>query len=329
MASAIDFNRRGLLLEELVKIKEPSERERRLFEVIGDIRGIVAAQYANEQGLEKLEDQLDNYESFDREELQIISRGVKSELMRGLDRNPSYSRDTVNEVFIALYKNLILGLKDKRLDEVVDYSRRDNTGTGLSKLVRQLNIYYVLSSWVTDNKRSIGDLDQKGEEQATQQFRDLKKSARGFVRGFRRLLRRSYNVESAYGLFSSNRNLETYEDARSVVEGTIRDCKKIVSDSNSNVESNGIALIRKFAEITMLNAEYYFLQMGYEMLHDKTAMPNIPDVEKFTSDLRRDAFDTSKIRYLSMMPNGSVTIFPEVNKLSPEVREFYQTLKPK
>ena len=328
---AVDYNRKGSLLEELAGLKEPAERKTRLFDVIADIRSIVARNYTNmpgAYGVEKLEDQLDNHESFDREELGIISLGVKDELGRGLDQHPLYNRDSINQVFIALYWDLIGELRKSTLDGIVDYSMVDNTNRELSKVIRQLRIYDVLSTWVTDNKRHIVGLAQNEVEQATRQFEDLKKSARGFVRGFRRLLRRSYNIDASYNLFAK-KNWETYEDVVSVVEATIKDCKRIIKANNSKVEGNGIALMRRFAEVISLNAEYYFLQMGYEMLNDDAARHTIPDIERFQNDLIRDAFNPLKIRYLSVMPNYGVIIFPEVKRLAPEVREFYEALKPR
>lgn len=325
MVQEIDYSKKGILLEELAQMGESSERRARLFEVVSDIRGIIAGLYTSQQGVVKLEDELEGYESLDQQELEIISRGVQSGLRRGLDQHSSYDRDTVNQVFIGLYRHLIRELKDRTIDGVIDYSRRDNMDRDLAKVVRSLNIYHVLSSWVTHNSRSIEGLDQDEEQQATNQFRDLKKSARGFVHSFRRLLRRSYNIDDAYKQFSINKNLETYNDMRNVVEGTIRDCKKMVSDSNSQVELGGLGIIRTFAEVVMLNAEYYFLQMGYEMLHDEAARGTIPNQERFQSDLKRDAFDSSKIRYLNIMPNDGIVIFPSVKELAPEVRAFYQS----
>ena len=320
MITEVDYNRRGPLLEELAEMSDSSKRSARLFEVILDIRDIVEGLYTNLQDVSKLEDELDS--GLDQQELRIISEGVQIGLRRGLDQNP-YGRDAVNQVFIALYENLIQELESRTLDEVVDYSRGGNMNGDIVKVVKQLNIYNVFSSWVNYNTRSIENLDEDGMSAATNQFRELKKSSRGFVRGFRRLLRRSNNVDSAYKQFSENNNWETYNDMISVVKSTIKDCGKILQDSISQLDDNGMSIMRRFAEVIMLNAEYISLNMGYEILHNEVAKKTMPDPEGFRSQLVRTASIPGNNIYL-MMPDDKITeIDSSIKKLIPERREFY------
>jgi len=326
MATNVDYNRKGALLEELVEM-EPQERKARLFETVEGIREIIAGSYSDTKSLEKLEYELANYESLWKDELGIISRGVKDELNKSLERHPDYDIDTINQVFIGLYRELIGRLDGAALNDVVDYDRVDNMNVELVEIVDSINIYHVLSEWVTLNERYIDGLNEHERSEASKQFRDLKNSARNFMHGFRSLLRQSYNIESAYEQFTANKNWETYKSGEKVIEGTREDCREIVS--NSKVKGNGTDIIRRLALVIEMNAQSYFLEMGYEMLHDGDARQTIPNPKKFEDELLKTALDTSKTTYLSIMPAGSSTIDHSIRKLPGEVRAFYDQARPK
>lgn len=325
MDQEIDYNRKGGLLEELARIDDPLERKSRLFEVIKDIEGILAIHYADGQkGVEKLEHRLALRTSFSKEELEIFSRGVQEPLKLGLDGLEGYDRDTVNQVFIALYGHLVNEVKTRLLDNIVDHSRYDDTNAELADLMDQINIYHVYSTWVNENKRVVEGSNQSDMERASKQFRDLKKSAVGFMGAFKSLLWQDNNIVSAYALFNGSRTLENYDSAREVIEETISDCEEIVSQSNSNIKGNGGGTITKFARDIQLNAEYYFLKMGYDMLHDGDARKKLHDPEQFEQDLM------TKARKMIYFPVTKLHDVPSVIQLSDEERAFYEVeLKPK
>lgn len=326
MAKDVDYNRKGTLLEELAGI-EPLERKARLFETIEGLREIIAGSYSDTKSLEKLEYELANYERLWKDELVIISRGVKDELKESLEQHPDYDVDTVNQLFIGLYIDLIRRLDGAALNDVVDYDRVDNMNVELVEIVDSINIYHVLSEWVTLNERYIDGLNENESAEASKQFRDLKNSARNFMHGFRSLLRQSYNIESAYDQFASNKDWETYKSSERVIEGTREDFGEIVS--SSKVKGNGTDIIRRLALVIEMNAQSYFLEMGYEILHDSGARQTIPDPKKFEDELLKTALDTSKTTYLSIMPPGSSTIDHSIRKLPSEVRAFYDQAGPK
>ena len=326
MVVNIDHNQKGALLEELA-VLEPQERRAKLHETVDGIHEIIASSYADAKSLDKLEYELANYESLWKDELIIISRGVKEELKNNLDQHPDYDKDTVNQVFIGLYRELIERLDGTALNEVVDYDRVDNMNKEFVEVIDLINIYHVLSEWVTLNNRSVDGLNENETSKATKQFRDLKNSARNFVHSFRSLLRQGYNIESAYEYFTANKNLETYISGEKVIEDTKNDCKGIVS--SSKVKGNGTEIIRKLAHTIEMNAESYFLEMGYEMLHDSGAKQTLPYPEKFKGELLKNAFDTSKTTYLSVMPPGNSTIDQSIRTLPLDVRAFYGPAIPK
>ena len=326
MATLVDYNRKGTLLDKFAEM-DASESKARLFETIVGIRGIIEGFYSNTKSLEKLEYELANYERLWKDELVIISSGVKDELTRALEQHPDYNIDTVNQVFIGLYRHLTSSLDKLTLDEVVDYDKieADNMNTELADTVDLINIYHVLSSWSTMDERHIDGLNEKQSGEATKQFREFKKSARGFMHSFRSLLRQSYNIESAYDMFTNNKSFETYKSAENTIGDTIEDRRKKLSNSNSTVKGGGSDIIRTFSEAIELNAQRYLLMMGYEILNDAAAINTIPNPERFRDELVKNAFDTSKIRYFIVMPYTSETNKSVIN-LPSDIWRFYAEL---
>ena len=322
MVTSVDYNRKGTLLDKFAEM-DASESKARLFETIGGIRGIIEGFYSNTKGLEKLEYELANYERLWKDELVIISSGVKDELTRALEQHPDYNIDTVNQVFIGLYRHLTSSLDKLTLDEVVDYDKieADNMNRELADTVDLINIYHVLSSWSTMDERHIDGLNEKQRGEATKQFREFKKSARGFMHSFRSLLRQSYNIESAYDLFTNNKSFETYKSAEKTIWLTIEGSRKILLKEGSS------DIIRTFSEAIELNAQRYLLMMGYEILNDAAAINTIPNPERFRDELVKNAFDTSKIRYFSVMPHTSHANKSVINMPS-DIWRFYAELNP-
>jgi len=185
------------------------------------------------------------------------------------------------------------------------------------KLLKEKNI--------SVKRASIGDISNQSDiERASKQFRDLKKSVVGFMGAFKSLLWQDNNIVSAYALFNGSRTLENYDSAREVIEETISDCEEIVSQSNSNIKGNGWGTITKFARDIQLNAEYYFLKMGYDMLHDGDARKKLHDPEQFEQDLM------TKARKMIYFPVTKLSEVPSVIQLSAKERAFYDVeLKPK
>jgi len=325
MVTEIDYNRNGPLLEELAAIEEPSERRERLFEVVKGIQGILVPHYVEGiTGVEKLEHRLTQRTSFTGKDLEILSRGVQVPLERGLDDLEGYNRDTLNEVFIALYGHLLNEIETRHLDYIVDHSREDDTNSELVELMDQINVYHVYSEWVNENKRVIEGSNQGDIERASKQFRDLKKSAVGFMSAFRSLLWQDNNIVSIYALFDDSKTLENYNASVEVLDGTIDDCEAIVS-SSSNIRDNGWAAVTQLASTIKLNAEYYFLKMGYTMLHDNNAKEQLQDPEQFKQDLMSRA---KSMRYLYVIGLNEI---PSALKLSTEEQAFYEVelnLKP-
>ena len=321
---AVDYNRKGSLLEELAGLKEPAERKTRLFEVIDGIESILATQYADGlNGVIKLEQRLAQRMSFTKKDLEILSRGVKEPLQRGLDDLEGYNRDIVNEVFIVLYGLLVDEIKTRPLDGIVDHSRQDDANAELAELMYQIEIYHVYSTWVNQNIRPIKGLDQQERDKASKQFRDLKKSAVGFMSAFRSLLWQDNNIASVYALFGGSKTLENYNTAVDVLDRTIADCEEIVLQSSSSIGGNGWSAMTKLTHTIRLNAEYHFLKMSYSMLHDDNAMKQLQDTEQF----KQSVMDRAKnMRYLHVL---RVNEIPTALRLSSEVREFYEALKPR
>ncbi|MCH8067044.1 MAG: hypothetical protein IIC69_00510 [Nanoarchaeota archaeon] len=324
MGMIIDYNREGELLKELEGIVDAEERKSRLLEVIEGIEGILVPQYADGlKDVKKLEHRLTQRTSFTREALEIFSRGVQEPLKRGLDDLKGYNRDTVNGVFIALYEHLVNEIKTRQLDYIVDHNRDDDTNAELAELMDQINIYHAYSTWVNQNERSIEGLDQQEMEKASKQFRDLKKSAVGFMSAFRSLLWQDNNIVSIYALFDGSKTLENYDASVEVLDGTITDCAMIVS-SSSNIRGNGWSAVIKLASTIRLNAEYYFLKMGYDVYHDNNMRANLQDPEQFKQDLMSRA---RSMRYLHVT---NIIGGPSALQLSTKERTFYEVeLNPK
>ena len=320
----IDYNRKGELLEELEGIVDAEERKSRLLGVIEGIEGILVPRYADGlKGVKKLEHRLTQRTSFTREALEIFSRGVQNPLQRGLDGSEGYNRDTMNQVFIALYGHLVNEVVTRPLYDIVDHDRDDDTNAELAELMNQINIYHVYSTWVNKNERSIEGLYQQEREKASKQFRDLKKSAVGFMSAFRSLLWQDNNIVSVYALFDGSKTLENYDASVEVLDETITDCEAIVS-SSSSIRSNGWSAVIKLASTIRLNAEYYFLKMGYTMLHDINAKEQLQDPEQFKQDVMNRA---KSMRYLNVLGLNEI---PSALQLSTEERAFYEVeLNPK
>ncbi|MCH8004465.1 MAG: hypothetical protein IH934_07605 [Nanoarchaeota archaeon] len=325
MATTVDYNQRGSLLEELAAIDDLSEHRGRLFEVIDGIRDILVPEYADGLiGVKKLEQRLTLRSSFTKEALELFSRGVQVPLQRGLDDLEEYSRDTVNEVFIALYGQLVNEINGRQLYDIVNHDRYDDTNVELGELMNQIEIYHTYSTWVNQNERVIEGLNQQDGERASKQFRDLKKSVGGIMSAFKILIWQDNNIESAYAGFNVNKTLENYDSARDVVEGTISDCNKLISQNGSSVKGNGWAAIIKFASTIQFNAEYYILKMGYDVYHDNTMRGNLQYPEQFKQDLMDGA---GKMRYFH---TANLIDVPSTLQLSSDENAFYEVkLSPK
>lgn len=327
MEEIINYNQKGALLEELARIQVSREQKIRLFQVIEDIKYIVHSTYPDPESGDYLENRLAHYEGLHKNELLDISKGIKDRLRIKLEQHSIYNPDTINQVFIALYDLLTRTVNGRDLSDIVEYRKdspiyADSMNAEIIEIVRWTNIYRELSTWVTESKRVIEGLNQNESSIATKQFNQLKKYSAEFIRSLRSLLRKNYNIQSSYESFIINRSWEGYKLAIEVIENTMLDCVTIAQQS-SKIKSNGNEAITKFTNIIHLNSQYYFLQMGYEMLTNNSARSSIPNPKKFQVELLGIAFNPEKITYFSTMPNGRIVIDSSVKRLSPEVRQFY------
>ena len=317
MVTFVEYNRRGSLLEELAEIDDLSEHRSRLFEVIGGIRDILVPEYSDGIiGVKKLEHRLALRTSYTSEALEIFSRGVKVPLQRELNQLDEYSLDTVNEVFVGLYNQLINEINSRPLYGLVDHNRFDHTNTDLVELMDQLEIFNSYSTWVNQNERVFPGLDQHEREKASKQFRDLKKSASDFKNSFNILMYQDNNIGSSYSSFNVNKSQDNYESTRDVVEKTIEDCNRIVSKNGSHIRGKSWEATIKLASNIKANAEFYLLKMGFDMYREG----NMENPEIFKQDLMDRAV---KMRYLH---DASIITNPSILQLSANERNFYKDI---
>jgi len=318
MNNTLEYNQIGPLFEELAAIEELPERRGRLFEVIDGIRDILVPEYANGLvGVKKLEHRLTLRSSFNKEALELFSRGVQVPLQRGLDNLEGYTRDTVNEVFIALYGHLVDEIATRKLVDIVNHDRYDDTNVELGELMDQINIYHVYSTWVNQNERVIVGLNQQEGKIASSQFRDSKKSVVSFMSVFKSFIWQDNNIVTAYDLFDGNKTWENYESARKVVVATIGDCDTIVTENKSSIQGSDLAAIKAFASTIQLNAEYYFLKMGYDVYQDNNIISNLQDPEQFKQDL------LDRARGMSYLHVTNINSVSTPLQLSSDERAFY------
>ncbi len=276
MGTQTDYNKKGILLEAIIKDSANSKEK-----VRNSIKGVFNAIKGRYRGSDEsknskfinLLSNLLRYENVKSSGMKgLVYEGIKKELVDEIYKNRTVKKYWINQIFLIKYgefRNFFDGGLEKIFD--CDYSERRDIRLNRQrdvplkahpyKVRQDAIIFRELSHLVNKGKRFM-DLGKKELREANKQFRGKIEESKEFIEKTDFLIMSYFNLVEDYNKFSENINLSNYRK----YFDSIKKLSKEVDIYLKNAKDDQIKFLREyFGRI----CDYYRLRMSYDLVSNE------------------------------------------------------------